>query len=261
MPGPIGLLGGLEHYEPTMPLDRRILDEVGVFAPEVVILPLASFPRQAAASGALAYEQWTRLGAHAGVVLPRSGSDAEAVEAVARADVIVLPGGVPNRLMKALAGTEILDVMVARWQEGAAVTGSSAGAIDLFEQRINLYPPNPFRLVPGLGLVRGHVVAPHFDRLRVRRWFRPFLRWMDGLGVIGIDESTGLVGRDGSMQVLGSGSVTLATKHRIEAYPSGTVLEMSFCEPMCPSPGDLTSKSRPTSPRPLPAGAVSSPRW
>ena len=54
MPGPIGLLGGLEHYEPTLPIDRRMLDEVGVFAPEVVILPLASFKSQAAAAGALA---------------------------------------------------------------------------------------------------------------------------------------------------------------------------------------------------------------
>ena len=28
MPGPIGLLGGLEHYEPTLPIDRHMLDEV-----------------------------------------------------------------------------------------------------------------------------------------------------------------------------------------------------------------------------------------
>ena len=146
MPGPIGLLGGLEHYEPTMPLDRRILDEVGVFAPEVVVLPLASFRRQAAAAGALAHEQWTRLGARARVILPVSGHDPAAVEAVAGADVIVLPGGVPNRLMRALEGTPILDEIVARWVSGAGVTGSSAGAIDLFERRLNLYPPNPFRL-------------------------------------------------------------------------------------------------------------------
>ena len=65
----IGLLGGLEHYEPTLPIDRRLLDEVGVFAPEVVILPVASFKSQAAAAGALAEYNWTRLGARARMVI------------------------------------------------------------------------------------------------------------------------------------------------------------------------------------------------
>jgi cyanophycinase len=231
MPGPIGLLGGLEHYEPTMPIDRRMLDEVGVFAPEVVILPLASFRRQAAAAGDLAYQQWTRLGARARVALPRTGSDPEVIETVAGADVIVLPGGVPNRLMAGLEGTPILDQIVSRWKAGAGVTGSSAGAIDLFEKRIRLYPPNPFKLIPGLGLLHGYVAAPHFDRLRVARWFSPFIERLEGLGVIGIDESTGLVGRDGSMQVLGTGSVTIATGSGIEVYPTGSTVDLHLSVP------------------------------
>ena len=75
MPGPIGLLGGLEHHEPTLPIDRRMLDEVGVFAPEVVILPLASFKSQAAAAGALAQAHWASLGARARATIPGSGGD------------------------------------------------------------------------------------------------------------------------------------------------------------------------------------------
>ncbi len=51
MAGPIGLQGGLEHYEPALPIDRRMLDEVGVFAPEVVILPFASFKSQTVSAG------------------------------------------------------------------------------------------------------------------------------------------------------------------------------------------------------------------
>ena len=227
MPGPLGLLGGREHYEPTLPLDRRILDEVGVFAPEVVILPLASFRHQALAAGALAYEQWTRLGAHATVVLPGPRFDPEALDAVARADVIVLPGGVPNRLMTGLSGTAVLSEIVSRWRAGAAITGSSAGAMDLFEKRLKLYPPNPFRLIPGLGLLRGYVAAPHFDRLRVRRWYRPFIGLLEGLAVIGIDESTGLVGRDGAMQVLGEGSVTVLTEAGMDVYPTGSAMALA----------------------------------
>lgn len=226
MAGPIGLLGGLEHYEPMAPVDRRILDEVGVFAPEVVILPVASFKRQAAAAGALAEAHWTRLGARARAIIPEAGDDPVALELIEGADVIVLPGGVPNRLMNALAGTPILYAIVARWEAGAGITGSSAGAITLFERRLNLYAPDPFRLIPGLGLLHGMVVAPHFDRLRVRSWFAPCLKRMAGLSVLGLDESTGVVGRDGAMQVLGLGRVTIATTEHIEIWPAGVSLDL-----------------------------------
>jgi cyanophycinase-like exopeptidase len=212
-----------------LPVDRMMLDELGIFAPEVVILPVASFKSQATAAGNLAVEHWRRLVASARMVVPESGADRTAVELVEGADLIVLPGGVPNRLMAALADTPILDAIIARWEAGAGVTGSSAGAMALFERRLNLYLPDPFRLIPGLGLLGGFVVAPHFDRLRVRRWFSPFLRRLGGLGVIGLDESTGLVGRDGDMQVLGLGSVTLTTRDHTEVFPTGTTVEMSLC--------------------------------
>jgi cyanophycinase-like exopeptidase len=255
MPGPIGLLGGLEHYEPTLPIDRRMLDEVGVFAPEVVILPLASFKSQAAAAGALAQAHWASLGARARVVIPGSGSDRIALEMVRGADVIVLPGGVPNRLMAALSGSPILEAIISRWETGAGVTGSSAGAIDLFERRLSLYPPDPFRLIPGFGLLRGFVVAPHFDRLRVRRWFSPFLRRMGGLAVLGIDESTGLVGRNGAMQVLGTGAVTIATQDSIEVYPTGDTFDLDLVRV-----DSLSVPRRSTRRLLLPAGAGSFPR-
>lgn len=246
MIGPIGLLGGLEHYEPMLPADRRMLDEVGVFAPEVVILPVASLRWQAAAAGSLAQAHWSRLGARARVVIPQSGNDPAALEMVEGADVIVLPGGVPNRLMAALARTSILNAIIARCQAGAGVTGSSAGAIGLFERRLNLYLPDPFRLILGLGLLDGFVVAPHFDRLRVAKWMSPFLPRMGDLVVLGIDESTGLVGSDGAMQVLGAGSVTVATDSSIEVYRSGAVIDLNLTR---------------SSPRPFqPTGAGSSPR-
>jgi cyanophycinase len=228
MPGPIGLLGGREHYEPMIPVDRRLLDETGVFAPEVVILPLASFKRQAKAAGALARAHWTRLGARARTIIPESGDDPVALEMIEEADVIVLPGGVPNRLVSALQGTPILEQIVARWIHGAAVSGSSAGAIALFEWRLNLYLPDPFRLIPSFGLLSGFVAAPHFDRLRVARWHSPFIARLDGLGVIGLDESTGLVGRDGTFQILGLGSVTVVMPDHIEVFPAGSRLEMEL---------------------------------
>ena len=229
-----------------LPADRRLLDEVGVFAPDVVILPLASFRSQTESAGALALEHWTRLGARARVFNPRHGSDEEALDLLGGADVIVLPGGVPNRLIAALSGTPILAAIMARWVAGAGLMGSSAGAIDLFGRRLSLYLPDPFRLIPGFGLLHGFVVAPHFDRLRVRRWFSPVLRRMGGVAVLGIDESTGLVGRDGHMQVLGTGSVTIATDQSIEVYPTGSVIDIAMTRSHS---GAKMSTYRATSPR------------
>jgi cyanophycinase-like exopeptidase len=253
-PGPIGLQGGLEHYELTLPVDRRMLDEVGVFVPEIVILPMASFKSQAVAAGALARDHWIRLGAKARVVSPGSVWDEKALELLEGADVIVLPGGVPNRLFGALTGTPILEMIVARWEAGAGITGSSAGAMALFSQRLNLCPPDPFRLIPGFGLLDRFVLAPHFDRLRIRQWFRPFLKRMGGHAVLGIDESTGLVGRDGVMRVLGKGSVTIASHRSIEVYPTGSFIAIDL--------GTIPSRpvsSMPIDPRPVPvlAGSAS----
>ncbi len=244
MPGPIALLGGLEHYEPMMPIDRQLLDDVGVAAPNVVVLPVASFPRQVAATGALACSHWARLGTRVQVVLPRFGGDHRAVEAVSTADVIVLPGGVPDRLVAALHRTPIWNALVARWQGGAGVTGSSAGAIALFERRVRLYPPNPFRLVPGLGLLHGYVAGPHFDRFRVSKWVSPVVNHLGGLGVIGLDESTGLVGRDGSMRVLGKGTVTIATQSGIRAYPAGEIIGLRLTAPAVSSLSQPSSTER-----------------
>ena len=93
-----------------------MLDELGALAPEVVILPLASFKGQAVAAGLLAQAHWTSLGARARFVIPASGSDRNALEMVHDADVIVLPGGVPNRLVNALRGTQILETIIGRWE-------------------------------------------------------------------------------------------------------------------------------------------------
>jgi hypothetical protein len=64
--GPIGLLGGLEHYPVTESFDRHLLDEVGARSPLVIVLPFASLPWQAVAAGELARSHWTRLGAKSG---------------------------------------------------------------------------------------------------------------------------------------------------------------------------------------------------
>jgi cyanophycinase-like exopeptidase len=96
----------------------------------------------------------------------------------------------------------------------------------LFAWRLRIVSARPLGLSPGLGALEGYVAVPHFDRF-VGRWNpgRRFAerhrRRLDGLGIIGIDEETALVVRDGRAQVLGPGTVTLGDARSWRRHRAG----------------------------------------
>jgi cyanophycinase-like exopeptidase len=227
-PGPVALLGGHEHRDGTEVIERTLLDQLGVAAPRVTVLPAAAPARQAGMVAALARTYWSRLGATVRVAMPDAG---QALDAVASADVIVLPGGVPNRLVAALGASQVWDLVVRRWRAGAALAGSSAGAMSLFAWRLRLYPPNPFALIPGLGLFDGWVAAPHFGRFRAERWATRVTRWFGGLGVLGLDEGTAIVGRDGRFTVAGSGALTVIAGDEMRVHRANAQVALDLHGP------------------------------
>ncbi|HEX6255824.1 MAG TPA: Type 1 glutamine amidotransferase-like domain-containing protein [Euzebyales bacterium] len=221
-PGPIALLGGHEHRRGMEAIERLLLEQVGVAAPTVAIVPVAASVRQVGMVAALARTYWTSLGAAVRVALPDAHGSHQALDAVAWADVIVLPGGVPNRLVATLGASPVWDLILDRWRSGAALSGSSAGAMSLFAWRLRLYPPHPLDLIPGLGPFDGWVAAPHFSRFRAERWAAPLAHRFGHLGVLGLDEGTAVVGRGRRFRVVGRGALTLieggtVTVHRASA--------------------------------------------
>ncbi len=206
--------------EATAAIDRRLMEMTGREAPRVVLLPQAAAAKQRAKTVALARNHWSRLGASFTMAYPDQ-SEAAAIDSVLAADIIVLPGGHPNKLIAGLASSLVTDLLIARWLSGAAVSGSSAGAMAMFEWRINLYPPDPLRPIPGLGLVDGYVAAPHFDRFRASHWAHKALPRLGGLDILGLDEATGLVGFNRDMEVVGRGAVTVVNSHGHAVYRSG----------------------------------------
>lgn len=220
-PGPVALIGGHEHRTGTEAIEQALLDQLGVTAPRVTVLPVATPARQVGMVAALARTHWSRLGAAVRIAMPDDDSHA-AFDAVAEADVIVLPGGVPNRLVAALGASPVWDLALRRWRAGAALSASSAGAMSLFAWRLRLYPPNPFALTPGLGPFGGWVAAPHFCRFRAERWATLVTRRLGGLGVLGLDEGTAIVGRNGRFTVIGSGALTVVAQGQTAAHRAGT---------------------------------------
>jgi cyanophycinase len=154
----------------------------------------------------LGTEHYRRLGAIPVPlkVLDRRDADDEGLAAqVAGAGLVYLSGGNPGYLADTLRGTVVLEAILAAWRAGAALAGCSAGACALTEVADDI---RRGAARPGLGVVPGLVVLPHFDR--IERW-RPGIvadnagRLRAGQTLVGIDEDTALTSGDGGWRVEG----------------------------------------------------------
>ena len=235
MPGPVALIGAGEFLPAMASIDADLLASTGVARPRVVVLPTASYP-----DGEHVFQRWASMGvAHFGSlgaevepVLVRDRSSADdpaAAQAVGEADLIYLSGGKPRYLLASLHGSAVGRAIAAAHERGAVLAGCSAGAMALsghaFDFRVRLVPW-PLRWKPGLGMVDGVSVVPHYDA-----WPEPFsaliaLQAPRGSVVLGIDEETAVVGRDGSWQVQGAARVTVWRGRRRERFRAGETFRL-----------------------------------
>jgi cyanophycinase-like exopeptidase len=119
-----------------------------------------------------------------------------------------MTGGSPRRLRDALVATGLDDRIRSRWQAGSLIMGSSAGAmVACSTTLLPQWRGNP-QTGPGLGLVPGHVVVPHYDGKR-GGWVRTALSAEPS--VLGIPECSGVLVQDGNMTALGVAPSVLIT--------------------------------------------------
>jgi cyanophycinase len=230
VPGPVALVGAGEFLPSMAELDAGLLLATGRARPRVAILPTASYP-----DGEEVFNRWAAQGvAHFGslgaevepvLVRDRAGADdAGAVQAIGEADLVYLSGGNPGYLIKTLVDTAVGRALTAAHARGAVLAGCSAGAMVLgahtFDFRVRLVPWL-LRWRHGFAVVPDALVVPHYDA-----WPEPLsaliaLQAPRGSVVLGIDEETALVGRDGAWQVHGRSRVTVwRGRHRVR-YRAG----------------------------------------
>ncbi|TMC46476.1 MAG: hypothetical protein E6J20_21025 [Chloroflexi bacterium] len=206
--GPIALVGSGEFLDGMVPVDRELLRGR---TPRAVHLPTA-----AAQEGDASIGRWVRMGQRhfrrLGVpctpllVLERADADDPVVAAeILGAGLVYLSGGDPGYLASTLQDTRAGEAIVRAWEGGAAVAGCSAGAMALVERVPDVRRPE-VPVVPGLGLVHGMAVIPHFDRFK--EWRPNALTGIlemvgPGVRVVGIDEDTALIGGDAGWTVWG----------------------------------------------------------
>jgi cyanophycinase len=247
VPGPRGALlivGGGPF--PDVILQRFVQLAGGPGAARIVVLPMASGDPDA---GLEITEDFRKLGASAErLSLLRAKADGdEAVRSIAEATGIWFGGGDQSKLTAALSGTRAEAEIRRRFDAGAAVGGTSAGAAVMSalmltgEERRpggDRPPPkdseNAYMTIArdnvvteeGFGLLPGAIVDQHFVRRRRNNRLLSLVLEHPELVGVGIDESTALeVGPQGPWKVLGKSVVVILDARRAQATsPSDAVL-------------------------------------
>jgi len=172
--------------------------------PRYVQLPTAAGPEGAASIRYwvdLGAEQATRLGVEAVPVLAidgRSADDESNADLIRGAGLVYLSGGSPAYVAETLRDSRVWRRILEEWQGGAALAGCSAGAMALAGWVPDIRRPDETGR-PGLGVIPGLTVLPHFDRFvswqpdAVASVARRAARAGPGATVIGIDEETAII--------------------------------------------------------------------
>jgi cyanophycinase len=191
----------------------------------VAVLPQSSAEPDA---GDGSVKMWKDAGARE--VAKVSFDDREAAAAaLRRATLIWMPGGDQTRFMKAIDGTGLAEVIRERYRAGAVVGGTSAGAAVISEAMITgdadlqSLTAGKTVLARGLALWPEVIVDQHFlKRQRGNRLISAVLDRPTLVGV-GIDESTGVVVRGSSFEVIGQSSVVVIDPRgaRVDSMAAG----------------------------------------
>ncbi len=202
---------------------ERMIDEAGLRdGGYVAILPMSSSLPDSAIiwSG----EQFHKQGIDrvAGFnFLPGEEPKEAWLDSLRQASLIYISGGDQNRFMEIVYDGPIMEAIHQAYANGAIVAGTSAGAAVMSEQMITgdelrhpeYRPTFPviesenLELKPGLGLLKTAIIDQHFVwRSRHNRLITAVLEYPELPG-IGIDESTAILVRGNTAEVIGVSQV------------------------------------------------------
>jgi cyanophycinase len=227
--GPLALVGGDELNPGNEPIDR-VLAEAAAGGDAFVLASAAA--RQGAAQAVRNAQRWFQgLGLDVEELPATTAAVVRDPEAVARARAgrfFYLVGGDPGLVPKLLRGSPLWSAIVDAWRDGAALGGSSAGAMALGGWtliREQMPGDSKRRYGDALNVVPGIAVLPHFDTFG-KGWVDSALeRPPAGTTLVGLDERTGAVWTQGAWHALGAGGVTVITHTERRTYATGTEID------------------------------------
>lgn len=172
-------------------------------------------------------------------VLKRADANSKEIAAQARAGgFFYLVGGDPGHVVQVLLGSRVWNAIFEAWRDGAALAGSSAGAMALCSHTlIRASWPNRFNRRPleALGVVPNTAVAPHYETFG-HRWVDSARRELPGVTLLGIDERSAAVWAKDGWRAAGPGEVTVIAGDRTATFRRGDKVA-GLAEPVRMLPG------------------------
>jgi cyanophycinase len=231
-------IGGAENKENDRQILERFVRVSGGSDANIVVIPTASRMHETGPR----YEQLFKdIGAAEVAVMDfdtrRDCQEPGRLRRLEQASGIFFTGGNQLRLTTLLGGTPVAKLIRVRNAHGVTVGGTSAGASILSEHMIafgdegSAVISGSVRLAPGLGLTNRFIIDQHFrqrdrlGRLITALAYNPF-----AIG-IGLDEDTAaFIGSDETVEVQGSGGVTIVDASEVSFSSIG---EVSEGQPVC----------------------------
>ncbi len=231
-------IGGAEDKESRRQILKRFVQLCGGRDADIVIIPTAS---RIADTGSRYRDLFQRLEAGNATIVDfanrEDGQREDYLHQIENASGVFFTGGNQLRITTILGGTPAAKLIRTRNAHGMHVAGTSAGASILSEHMIAFGKEGSspragsVRLAPGLGLTNRFIIDQHFrqrdrlGRLVAALAYNPF-----AIG-IGLDEDTAaFIGPDNTMEVEGSGAVTVVDAGDLQF---SSMADVSLNQPVC----------------------------
>jgi cyanophycinase len=228
--GPLALVGGDELHPGNEPQDALLAAAAGD-GPAYVLVTAAARHRPELAA-ALAREWFAPFGLDVVELPVRNRTQARSPETAALAAegrFFYLVGGDPGIVPDVLLDSAVWTAIVSAWGAGAALAGSSAGAMAMGQWTLirGRYPGDRSRRYrEALGLVPKVAVLPHLATFG-RGWVASALeqRPSEDVVLVGIDERTAAVWSDDVWRAMGDGGVAVITARGEHVFGAGDVID------------------------------------
>ncbi|HLQ62409.1 MAG TPA: Type 1 glutamine amidotransferase-like domain-containing protein [Candidatus Acidoferrales bacterium] len=223
-PGLLVLNGGDEFKPGNEPQDRLLAEAAGRGPAYVVPTAAARQRPEQAVGNARAWFGGLGLELQELPVLARrDAQDPRLAELAAGAGLFYLVGGDPGLVARVLRRTPVWAAMAGAWTAGAALAGSSAGAMALCSHTLirATWPDRTQRRPePALAVVPGTAVLPHYNTFG-QRWIDSAREAVPDLLLLGLDERTAAVWGESGWRVAGAGRVTVIRAGPATAFAAG----------------------------------------
>ena len=220
----LALVGG-DEFKPGNEEQDRMLAAAAGPGPAFVV-PTAAARQGPEDAVAHATSWFARLGLplHDLPVLKRTDANSKDLADEARkGGFFYLVGGDPGLVAQVLRESRVWTSIFEAWRDGAALAGSSAGAMALCSHTlIRAGWPNRTNRRPndGLGVVPDTAVLPHYDTFG-HKWVESARRELPDMTLLGIDERSAAVWIDEGWRAAGPGAVTVIRGTDAARFTSG----------------------------------------